>query len=84
MIGDAVTNRDMVKDPAPGAAPAPEPNLPPPTPVPASEGDPALDTVVEPLDSYQLKPMLDPHKADGLKRKDRPEGPGEGSGQSDG
>ena len=79
-----MTNPDMVKDAGPGTPPAPEPNLPPPTLVPAAESDPAINTSVEPLDSYQLKPMLDPHKADGLKRKDRPEGPGEGSGQSDG
>lgn len=77
-----MTNPDMVKKPGPGTGPAPEPNLPPPTPVPAPESDPALNTTEDPLDSYQLKPMLDPHKADGLKRKDRPGGPGEGSGQS--
>lgn len=77
-----MTNPDMVKDPA-GGAPAPQPNLPPPTPVPAPESDATFNTTDDPLDSYQLKPMLDPHKADGLKRKDRPEGPGEGSGQSD-
>lgn len=69
----------MVKD---EGGQAPKPNPPSPRPMPAAEADPVLTTEVEPLDSYQLKPMLDPHKADGLKRKDRPEGPGEGSGQS--
>ena len=77
-----MTNPDMVKKS--GAGPVPEPNLPPAQPMPATEDDRALNTTQEPLDSYQLKPMLDPHKADGLHRKDRPEGPGESSGQKGG
>ena len=72
-----MTNPDMVK------GPAQKPNLPPAKPVPAPESDAALNTTDDPMDSPQLKPMLDAHKADGLKRKDRPEGPGEGSGQAD-
>ena len=77
-----MTNPDMVKKS--GAGPTPEPNLPPAQPMPAPEDDKALNTEVEPLDSYQLKPLLDANKARGLKPKHRPEGPGESSGQKGG
>jgi len=56
-----MTNRDMVKDGWKGRA-LPEPNLAPPTPVPAPEGDERLFTTQDPPDSPQPNPMINPPK----------------------
>ena len=56
-----MTNRDMVKDASKDRA-LPEPNLAPPTPVPAPEGDERLFTTEDPPDSPQPNPIINQTK----------------------
>jgi len=55
-----MTNREMVKDPRGGGPKLPEPNLPQQVLVPAPEGDPDLFTTVDPVDSPQPNPVINP------------------------
>ncbi len=63
-----MTNRNMVKGGADGGGRSmPEPNPARPRPMPAPESDPNPLTLKEPLDSPQLKPMINQHRTKGLK-----------------
>ncbi len=55
-----MTNSDMIKVLAKGGPPLPEPNVPKPSLMPATEDDPAVLTTEEPLDSPGPKPMINP------------------------
>ncbi len=58
-----MTNRNMVKGADAGLAEAmPQPNPPRPQPMPVPESDSSATTFEEPLDSPQLKPMIQQHR----------------------
>ncbi len=58
-----MTNRDMVKDGSKGRA-LPQPNLSPPTPVPAPEGDERLFTTQDPPRLAATEPDDQPAEAE--------------------
>jgi hypothetical protein len=62
-----MTNRNMVKSGADAGRAMPEPNPTRPQPLPAPESSPDPVTLKEPLDSPQLKPMINQHRTKGLK-----------------